>query len=126
MHYYSQDGTLKDDANLAYWHKTLVDAVRGMGAEPSPGPKLEEWVKAAGFVNVRHFRFSLPIGGWPKDRRLKEIGMFNLHQILSGLEAYSLRIYNQVLNWEVDAIHDLLRKVEHDLMNRKLHTQYDL
>ena len=126
MTYYSQDGTLKDGDHVAYWFRTLLDAIRGLGMEPCPGPKLEQWVREAGFTNVRHIRYSLPIGGWPKEQRLKEIGMFNLHQMLSGLEAYSLRIYSQVLNWETDAFNDLLHKVKKDLMNKKMHAQYDL
>lgn len=126
MKYYSQDETLKDGDHFAYWFRTLLDAIVGLGMDPCPGPSLEQWVREAGFTNVHHVRYSLPIGGWPKDRRLKEIGMLNLHQILSGLEAYSLRIYSQVLDWEPEAISDLLHKVEEDLMNKKMHAQYDL
>lgn len=47
-------------------------------------------VEDAGFRNVVHQKFRLPVGPWPKDPGLESVGMYNLAQVLDGLEAFSL------------------------------------
>jgi hypothetical protein len=51
--------------------------------EPSPGPKAEEWIKSAGFINVQHEIHPIPTGKWPKDKKLVS------KQYLSVLVAYA-------------------------------------
>lgn len=33
----------------------------------TPGLKLEEWLKEAGFVNVKVVKYPVPVGTWAKD-----------------------------------------------------------
>jgi hypothetical protein len=97
-----------------------------MGRESCPGPKLEGWARDAGFANVTHQRFRLPIGAWPKDAHLKQVGLYNIAQIMAGLEAFSLRIFCGVLGWEGEEVLALLAKVRAELQDPKLHAQFDL
>ena len=53
--------------HITIWIDALLDASRKIGRDPRPGPKLEGWMKDAGFENVTHQMFPLPIGIWPKD-----------------------------------------------------------
>ena len=108
------------------WIRTLLDAARQIGREPCPGPRLEEWVRAAGFENVTHRKVRLPIGPWPKDPKLKEIGMYNLTQVLGGLEAFSLRLYCQVLGWSKEDVLLLTSQVRKELKTLGVHAQFDL
>ncbi len=126
LRFHSQDGSLKEDSNWVFWSTQMFDSVRQMGREPHPGPGLERWVRNAGFMNVRCEKFSLPVGSWAEGKRLKEIGMVNLAQLLNGLEAFSLRCFCQVLGWERDEVLDLLEKVRVEIMNRKTHVQLEL
>lgn len=52
------------------WMTTLLQAARDFGCDPCPGPKLEGWMKEAGFADVRAQKYKLPIGPWPKDEFL--------------------------------------------------------
>lgn len=36
----------------------------------APGPNLKKWAKEAGYVNVTEEIVPLPIGIWPRDKRL--------------------------------------------------------
>jgi hypothetical protein len=45
-------------------------------------------IKEAGFVNVVEKVFMTPLGGWPADPRLKEIGQWTLLGFDIGLEGY--------------------------------------
>lgn len=45
-------------------------------------------IEAAGFTNVQEVYFKLPIGTWPKNRRLKEAGRISLNAWTGGLEGF--------------------------------------
>lgn len=124
--YYSEDGSLTDEHATRKWLTTLLPLADKIGREPCPGPKLEKWVKDAGFKNVTCKRFKFPLGPWPKDRQLKQVGMCNLIQVLNGLEAFSLRLLCDVAGWTVEEVTALLAGVRKELKNPALHMQYDL
>jgi len=52
--------------------------------------------------------------------------MYNWHQIMQGLEAFSLRLYCQVLGWKEEEVMVLLGHVRNELRNPGLHAQFDL
>lgn len=104
----------------------LLGAARETGREPSPGPHLEGWVKDAGFTNIVHKKFRFPIGPWPKDHHLKTVGMYNLAQLLDGLEGFTLRLFCDVLGWDEKAVVVLLAKVRKEVKDPGLHAQYNL
>jgi len=126
LQYYSEDGSLAPDDPLFFWISTLLDAARSLNREPNPGSQLEGWVKAAGFRNVVHKRYRIPIGAWPLDPALKEIGLLNHAQISGGLEGLSMRLYTNVLKWKPEEVLLLLDKVRKDLRDPNKHGMFDL
>lgn len=126
VRYYSEDGSLKPEHHASQFVDLLVVACDKIGRDPVPGLSLEKWVKDAGFVDVVHKKFRFPIGTWPKDPKLKEVGMYNLAQSLQGLEAFSLRLLCDVLKWRQEEVLVLTSKVRKELKDMKIHPQYDL
>lgn len=60
------------------WNDVGLAACDSFGKDHSPGPKIEAWMKEAGFVDVHHEWYPLPIGPWPKDKHLvKAPGIFS-------------------------------------------------
>lgn len=68
--YYADDGSFREDTALYKWMRTLLDASISFGRDPNPGSKLEGWLKQAGFEDVVHERFVIPIGPWANDKHL--------------------------------------------------------
>ncbi|OJD32559.1 methyltransferase domain-containing protein [Diplodia corticola] len=122
---YSDDGSFRPEHAFHQWSTTFNDAAASWGRDPSPGPKLERWAKEAGFVNVRHEVFKLPIGGWPRDKRKKEAGMFNLIQVLDGLEGFTMRLFTGYLGWKEDEVKVFVAKARENLKDRSVHMLYD-
>lgn len=54
------------------------------------------------------------------------MGSWNLVQIEEGLEAFSLRLFTQVLGWKAEDVYQLLANVRKDIRNPKIHAQFDL
>ncbi|KAK3334231.1 methyltransferase domain-containing protein [Cercophora scortea] len=125
LQYYSDDGSLAPDDPLLFWISTLLDAARSLKRDPNPGSQLEGWVRGAGFVNVEHKRYKIPIGPWARDPALKEIGLWNYWQVNGGLEGLTLRLFTGVLGWKEDEILVLLAKVRQSLRNPAVHAMFD-
>ncbi|KAL9037882.1 MAG: hypothetical protein Q9180_003470, partial [Flavoplaca navasiana] len=124
--YYSEDGTLTNDLPIQKWITTLLEASRDFGRNPCPGPLLAQHMRDAGFQNVQERKYKIPIGPWAKDKHLKTIGAWNLVQIEDGLEAFTLRLFTQILGWKSEEVQVLLANVRKDLRNPKIHAQFDL
>lgn len=65
---HSEDGSVTPD-NYVFRMLNLIDEAIGE-RHINPGPHLEGWLKDAGFVNIHHEVFRLPIGTWPKDEKM--------------------------------------------------------
>jgi len=125
IQFYSHDNTLKDDSALSTWLRQSEEAVKMIGRTLSPGPHLKGWIEGAGFVNVRHEVFKLPVGLWPKQKSLKNIGAFNWTQMNEGLEGMSLATYTRTLRWNKEKLLAFLTEVRKDLNNPNIHSLYD-
>ncbi|KAI4119546.1 MAG: hypothetical protein LQ345_000543 [Seirophora villosa] len=130
LEYYSEDGTLGEErpnaVPISKWITTLLQASRDFQRDPCPGPKLEGWMRDAGFADVQATRYKIPIGPWPKDKHLKTVGAWNLVQIEEGLEAFTLRLFTQTLGWRTEEVQVLLADVRKNLRDPKVHAQFDL
>ena len=81
------------------------------------------WATQAGFLaeNLTHKKFVLPHGPWPKDKRLKEIGMFTRLYMNMSLDGFALFPIGQILGWTLEEVQDLVGKMRgaiNDLNNR--------
>ncbi|KAF2736431.1 S-adenosyl-L-methionine-dependent methyltransferase [Polyplosphaeria fusca] len=123
--FYAEDGSYHQDSYTAQFMNLLIQAARGAGKDPCPGPKLERWIREAGFENVVHQQFKLPVGPWPKDERQKEVGLFNLAQAVDSTEAFSMRLFTSVLGWQLEEVQVLCAKVRSELKSKSSHRMFD-
>jgi len=126
LEYYSDDGSLKEEHDVMVWDRLFLSAAGKTGREVSPGPRFEAWVRDAGFRGVLHRKFKFPIGSWPRDPVLKEVGLYNLMQIENGLEAFTLRLFTGMLGWQPEEAEALLAKVRKDLRDKSIHAYVNL
>jgi len=122
----SDDGTLKPDSTLVKWNLAAAAASAKVGIEFSPGPKIAGWFTDVGFTNVRERVIKLPWGLWPSDARNKEIGLWNLRQLVDGLEGMSLRLFCEVEGWTYEETAVLLAGVRKEFNSPKVHGYYNL
>ncbi|KIW58038.1 hypothetical protein, variant [Exophiala xenobiotica] len=125
LHNYSQDNSIPPDNKVKEWYDTLLEGCDRIGRTASPGPRLEMWARDAGFVNIQHKKFKLPLGPWPKDKTLKRVGALNLYQLLEGLEGLTLALFTRALGWSVEAIYAFLAGVRQDAMKKGVHMVHD-
>lgn len=63
-----------------------------------------------------------PVNPWPKERRLKEIGMWGNLAMVEGIEAISIALFTRVLGWGRAEVEVLLARVRTELKDRKIHS----
>jgi SAM-dependent methyltransferase len=98
------DGAVdRRDNWITKWHKIMMGTCEEKtGASASPGPLLKNLIRTAGFEEVKEKIFKVPVGTWPKDKKLKEVGQFYRVALEEGLDAISLRILTHFLRYSLD------------------------
>jgi hypothetical protein len=98
------DGTVdRRDNWVTQWHKIMMSTCEEKtGASASPGPLLKNLVETAGFSEVKEVVFRVPIGTWPKDKKLKDVGRFYKVSLEEGLDAISLRILTHLRGYSFE------------------------
>jgi hypothetical protein len=61
----------------------------------------KERMKAAGYVGVKEHKFKLPAGPWSSDKKMKEIGSWNLFFFLRDTEGFCIYLLGKVMGVSV-------------------------
>ena len=91
----SHDGSVAPDDVMIRMYALAVEASQKFGKNIMIAPLIKNMVEEAGFVDVEEKQYKWPIGEWPVDRKLKDIGRWNLQHWLEGLESWTLRLLTQ-------------------------------
>lgn len=62
-----------------------------------------------------------PIGQWPKDPKLKEIGKYQAAQESQVITSYTPAVFSRVLGWQDDEIQVFMAKVKKDITSPAIH-----
>jgi ubiquinone/menaquinone biosynthesis C-methylase UbiE len=114
------DGTLEGTA-LATWGNAMMEASRTINTPFDTPHQYRGWMEEAGFVNVKQSVYHLPLNTWPEDPKEKEIGRWQMANLLEGLEGFSLALFTKYLNWSREELEVSLAGVRNDLRNRSIH-----
>nr|XP_036585852.1 methyltransferase domain-containing protein [Colletotrichum truncatum]KAF6796043.1 methyltransferase domain-containing protein [Colletotrichum truncatum] len=120
------DGTMKEGWQPLKWGEMLIEASEKIGRPGHMTPKFEQMLLDIGFVDVVVRRAKWPFNPWPKDKHLKELGMWCQAGSLAGIEAASLRLFTQVLDWTPEETTVLCAEVRKEHMKMNVHAYYDV
>ncbi|KAL4916008.1 S-adenosyl-L-methionine-dependent methyltransferase [Aspergillus aurantiobrunneus] len=122
---YSEDGSLKEGNNLNRFYELLREACDKIHRPVTIGKDLKGIVRDTGFVNIHHKVFQLPLGTWPREKRMKDIGALNMYQLLEGLDAFSAATFTNILGWTFEEVQVFLTMVRQDAKDRGVHMMHD-
>ena len=123
----SDDESLSDDSAIRKWCANQEEAAQKMGRSlRASGDTFKKQMEAAGFVNVEVREFKLPIGPWPKDPKLKEVGLFQLAAMLEGIDGLTLALWTRVLGFSEEEITVFLAKVKAEFRRSSVHSYWPL
>jgi hypothetical protein len=120
------DNSSPRDSNLFRFSQHAREASALINTPLDAVASYASYLNAAGFENVVETRYKLPSGPWPKDKRMKLIGAFEMHNLLRGLSGMCLRMFSKGFGWTRDEIEIYLVGVRKDIQNMSYHTYWDL
>jgi SAM-dependent methyltransferase len=116
----SQDNSLKGTV-LEEWGPLSLEAGEKFGKTLAIVHETEQRMKDAGFVNVHYEKRIWPIGGWPKDKKLKMIGLYNKMAWDEGMEGWTMYIFTRFLGWRPEEVLVFCAKAREALNDRRVH-----
>ena len=85
-------------------------------------PEFPSLLTGAGFEHVVVDEKVCPIGTWPKDKKLKEIGKYFRYQFIEGaVDSYSLAVFTRLGGWDETELSVLLAHVRNEVKSNKMH-----
>ncbi|RPA91878.1 S-adenosyl-L-methionine-dependent methyltransferase [Choiromyces venosus 120613-1] len=94
---YSQRGPCTE--NIAKFFELLRESGTKSGRPMTGVEDFKSKMEAVGFEDVQERIDQLPVGRWPKDKRLSEIGMYTQLVHLEGVSSYGSALFTRVLGW---------------------------
>ena len=87
---------------------------------------MDGWMRNAGFQDVVERRYQWPLGPWPKDKKLKELGIWARAHADAGLEDWCLALLTRVFGWSYEQVQAHIAKARARLWNRKRHAWHEM
>ncbi|KAG6173304.1 hypothetical protein E4U51_005739 [Claviceps purpurea] len=97
------DGTMPDDDPVKYLCETATKAFEKCGMETTLAPKLEPYLREAGFEKIHCQIFKVPIGPWAKDKTMRIVGLYQKIAVEDGLPFLTGRPFQALEMSEAEA-----------------------
>ena len=79
-------------------------------------------MRDVGFKDIVELKFKWPINEWPKDKRAKQLGLWQQTNFLDGLTGFTYASHTRILGWSKEEVEVFLAKVRKDINNKGMHT----
>ncbi|TQN66490.1 Secondary metabolism regulator LAE1 [Colletotrichum shisoi] len=122
----SDDGTLKEDSALVKSTKIVEEAAIILGRPFTNIPGLKDKMIQIGFEDVHIQLFKRPTNGWPKERKYKELGLWNYENFAPGWEAFTMAPLTRALGWTKEEVLIHVMEVRRDLADRNIHAYFSI
>lgn len=122
----SPDGTMPDPCQIKEFSSVIKPVAAEVGLDIDVAQKFKGYLEMAGYEDVQEVVYELPIGDWPSDRRMKEMGRYHLFQFTGGLQAIGQAILTRVAGWTKEQVEVFLAGVRREGNNRNVHLYHKM
>ncbi|KAG5751489.1 hypothetical protein H9Q70_005855 [Fusarium xylarioides] len=119
----SDDGTVTDTSAMHEWGRFFIEGGKKMG---QPCTIIEDdlqqkCMREAGFEDIQIADYKIAIGGWPKDKKMREIGQYVLTALEQDFEGYVLYMASQLLGWSMQEVKVYCAQLRRELRSTANH-----
>lgn len=122
---YSEDGGLQADGALSRTASLVPLVFKTFGMKMGICEKTKGLMEEASFRDIVETTYKWPVGPWPKDRRLKELGVLVRAHAETALESWTLRPLSR-LGWTREQIDSALEVTRRELKDPNIHAIQDM
>ncbi|CAF3503545.1 unnamed protein product [Fusarium graminearum] len=120
-YFMSDDESIKKAVNAEVWAVALRESSIKFGKPIDCVTGWKDKMVKAGFVDVHQEIRKIPIGGWPKDPILKEVGKCQVIQSCAAIDSYTPMLLGKFLGWGQDEVQVLIAKAKKELRDPAIH-----
>lgn len=120
------DGTMTEDSALKKWAGLILEGTTKIGRPINSATEYKTQLQTAGFVNIVEQRFYWPQNRWPKDKAMKEIGMWSLENMAPSLEGFSMALFTRVFGWTKEEVEVFLVDVRKEVKDPRIHAYWPM
>lgn len=117
---------LPPDSALLKWAALMFEASVNLGCPLNTAESCKSLLEEAGFEDVVEKEYKWPMNRWPRDRKLKEIGMWTLENFSSSLSGISVALFTRGLGWTVQELEVFLVDVRKEMKDTKFHAYWPI
>ncbi|KAI8962604.1 S-adenosyl-L-methionine-dependent methyltransferase [Daldinia sp. FL1419] len=120
----SDDGSIPPNSAYAtFWNKVYgeIGGKVGKSFKPLTHNVQESAFRAAGFREIKVYDYKLPVGPWPTDHRMSEVGQYVQLTLLNDLEGYTLMPWNTVMGENAPGFKENVSQMKRELRNKRFH-----
>ncbi|KAJ9157361.1 Phosphoethanolamine N-methyltransferase 3-like protein 1 [Pleurostoma richardsiae] len=124
----SDDGTTDANTGIESWNALYVEGGKKFGRSfcvVAEGLQTKG-MKAAGFVDVQEVNYKIPIGGWPQEPKISEVGQYTKLTIENDIEGYTLLMWHNIMGWPKEEYQVFLMSMRKVLKNKQIHGYFNL
>ncbi|KAF6805691.1 hypothetical protein CSOJ01_09336 [Colletotrichum sojae] len=118
----SDDGTLKEDSALLKFIRLWSEAAIAFGRPFQDIRLLKDIMVETGFEDVCAQMFKWPDNAWPRDRKHKELGLWNHQNFSAGVEGFMLAPFTRIHGWTREEVTVFACEVRGELRDRSIHS----
>ncbi|KUI55877.1 Phosphoethanolamine N-methyltransferase 3 [Cytospora mali] len=125
-HMISDDGTVPDKSAISQWGKFFEEGGKAIGRSflvIDQGIQ-KKAMEEAGFVDIQEWDFKAPVGGWPRDKKQKDIGQWAQTALECDIEGYVLFIANVIVGWSREEILVYIAQLRREIRSGKHHAYF--
>lgn len=120
----SDDNTLKEDASLTKLRSIFFRMGEEMDTPIDAATRWREELERVGFMDVNETVYRVPHGPWPKDKTLKKVGAFENHSLSTGLEAYLMRGFTDILGGKPEELVAIIAQTRQEFQDPQVHSYH--
>lgn len=99
----------------------MVSAAASLGLDLEVSNSFSSLLMSAGFVDIHSETHVWPLGLWPRDTNMKEMGRWAQQNYLQGLSGFTLAYFTRGLGWQKPQVEELVERVREQALDKRSH-----
>jgi hypothetical protein len=96
----------------------VAESISRSGIDPLAVTKFSEYMREAGFINIKEQPIQWPVGPWPKGNREKLIGRIMIDNVSTVVRPSGTAMFTKFLDWTMEEVNEFMPKVEEDITGK--------
>lgn len=118
----SDDGSLNESTAWWKWEQLILEAISVGNRSLAVARNVPNLLVDVGFEQTSDLQIKTPVGGsWCTDPREKEVGRWNVVNMMEGLEGFTMAPLHRALGWSPIEVQALLGQVRTEFLEQKVH-----